>query len=156
MLEKHLKEDLMFLKLDVSSRDELFKKMSDIYVEKKLVKEDFYQFLSEREDDYPTGLQLEDYAVAIPHGNPEHIKESFVSVVSLTKPIMINKMEDASEKIPIDLFFFLGLGDGNTHLGILRETMGLIQKKELVDKLREAQSSKEAFITIQSELKSHN
>jgi len=156
MLEKYLKEELIILNLDVANRDELFEKVSAIYEEKQLVTESFHKCLSERENNFPTGLQMDDYAVAIPHGEPENVKESFVSIVTLVDPISIHKMENPAETIPVDLFFFLGLGDGALHLGILRETISLIQEKALVEKLKKAASSEEALEMVKEVIKSNS
>ena len=152
MLEEHLKEELILLNLDASNREELFKQVANTYLEKGLVTEGYYECLSQREDNYPTGLQMEDYSVGIPHGEPEHVKESFVSIVTLTEPITIYKMENPEESVPIDVFFFLGLGDGALHLNILRETIGVIQEKTLIKKLKQASSAKDALALVKEVL----
>ena len=152
MLEDHLKEELILLNLDASNRDELFKQVSEMYLEKGLVTESYYDCLSQREDNYPTGLQMEDYSVGIPHGEPEHVKESFVSIVTLAEPITIYKMENPAESVPVDVFFFLGLGDGALHLNILRETIGVIQEKALIKKLKQASSAKDALALVKEVL----
>jgi len=152
VLEDHLKEELILLNLDASNRDELFKQVSEMYLEKGLVTESYYDCLSQREDNYPTGLQMEDYSVGIPHGEPEHVKESFVSIVTLAEPITIYKMENPAESVPVDVFFFLGLGDGALHLNILRETIGVIQEKALIKKLKQASSAKDALALVKEVL----
>lgn len=149
MLEQYLKEELVFLNQTVSDRRELFKKLSDTYLEKNYVGEGFYDFLSKREDEYPTGLQLDTHTVAIPHGDPEHINESFISIVTLSEPIQMKKMEDPDEAIDVDLFFVLGLADGGQHLDILKKVIGLIQQEEFVNEMKAAQSSKEVLAVIQ-------
>lgn len=149
MLEQYIKEELVFLNQQVSDRTELFKKLSDTYLEENYVGDGFYDFLSKREDDYPTGLQLDNHTAAIPHGDPEHIKESFISVVTLAEPIQMKKMEDPDEAIDVDLFFVLGLADGGQHLDILRKVIGLIQQEEFVNEIKEAQSSEEVLAVIQ-------
>lgn len=152
MLKDHLKEELILLNLDVSNRDELFKQVSDTYLEKGLVTESYYRCLSDREDNYPTGLEMGDYSVGIPHGEPEHVKESFVSIVTLVEPISIHKMENPEESVSVDVFFFLGLGDGGLHLNILRETIGVIQEKSLIEKLKKASSAKDALALVKEVL----
>lgn len=148
MLEQYIKEELIFLKQSVIDRAELFQQLSDIYMEKGYVGEGFHAFLSERENNYPTGLELESYTVAIPHGDPEHIKESFISVVTLERPIKMSKMEDSDVEIDVDLFFVLGLADGTQHLEILRKIVGLIQQKAFVTKLKQAASPHEVLAEI--------
>ena len=148
MLKEYVKEELIFLDLVVADRTELFKKLSKLFLEKGYVKEGFYDFIVEREENYPTGLDLETHTVAIPHGNPEFIEQSFISVVTLSQPIKMKKMENADEEIEVDLFFVLGLNDGTQHLKILKQVIGLIQQETFVHELKEAQSSAEVIEKI--------
>lgn len=148
MLKDYVKEELVFLNLAVSDRAELFKKLSTLFLDKGYVNEGFYDFIVEREENYPTGLDLETHTVAIPHGNPEFIKQSFISVVTLTQPIKMKKMENADEEIEVDLFFVLGLNDGTQHLQILKQVIGLIQQEEFVQAIKEAQTTEEVMEKI--------
>lgn len=148
MLKDYVKEELVFLNLTVSDRAELFKKLSTLFLDKGYVNEGFYDFIVEREENYPTGLDLETHTVAIPHGNPEFIKQSFISVVTLTQPIKMKKMENADEEIEVDLFFVLGLNDGTQHLQILKQVIGLIQQEEFVQAIKEAKTTEEVMEKI--------
>lgn len=148
MLEQYVKEELTFLNWNVSNRNDLFKKASEIFCQKGYVDNQFYSFLCEREDEYPTGLQLDTHAVAIPHGNPERIKQPFISAVTLNQPIIMNKMEDPEEEIEVDLFFILGLSEGAQHLEILKQLMGLIQQESFIQEIKNVNSSKELIECI--------
>lgn len=148
MLEQHITEELIFLDWNALDRNDLFRKISNVLYEKKFVEDKFYEFLCKRENNYPTGLQLDTHTVAIPHGDPKYIKESFISVVRLKKPITMHKMEDSDEKISVDLFFFLGLNDGEKHLGILKKLIGLIQKESFFNELKEAKTPEELIENI--------
>ncbi|MDU5335719.1 PTS sugar transporter subunit IIA [Enterococcus sp.] len=148
MLKDYVKEELVFLNLTVSDRAELFKKLSTLFLDKGYVNEGFYDFIVEREENYPTGLDLKTHTVAIPHGNPEFIKQSFISVVTLTQPIKMKKMENADEEIEVDLFFVLGLNDGTQHLQILKQVIGLIQQEEFVQAIKEAKTTEEVMKKI--------
>lgn len=148
MLKDYVKEELIVLDLDVSNRAELFKKMASLFKEKGYVNDGFYDFIIEREENYPTGLDLGTHTVAIPHGNPEYIKQSFISVVSLQHPIKMKKMEDADEEIDVDLFFILGLNDGSQHLQILKQVIGVIQQEDFVEGIKSAKTQEEVMKKI--------
>ena len=148
MLKDFVKEELIVLNLDSADRTELFKQMANIFSDKGYVKEGFYDFIVEREENYPTGLDLGTHTVAIQHGNPEYIKQSFISVVTLKQPIKMKKMEDVDEEIDVDLFFILGLNDGTQHLQILKQVIGLIQQEAFVKDIQSAKSSKEVMEKI--------
>lgn len=147
MLEEYLKEELVFLGWDVAGRNELFEKLSEIFHDKGYVNDGFYEYLTTREDNYPTGLQLEHNAVAIPHGDPQYINEPFIAVARLKNPVKMNKMESPDEQIDVSLFFILGLKEGSSHISVLRQLIGHIQQKEFVDGVMDA-SSPEQLINI--------
>lgn len=105
MLKEYVKEELILLNLDISNRNDLFRQLSEIFQERGYINEGFYDFIVEREENYPTGLDLGTHTVAIPHGNPEYIKQSFISVVTLQQPIKMKKMEDAEEEIDVAVIF---------------------------------------------------
>lgn len=148
MLKEYIKEELIVLNLETSNRIELFKYMTNLFKEKGYVNEGFYEFIIEREEMYPTGLDLGTHTVAIPHGNPEYIKQSFISVVSLKQPIKMKKMEDADEEINVDLFFILGLNDGTQHLQILKQVIGMIQHEAFIRGIKSAKTPEEVMEKI--------
>ena len=148
MLTDYVKKDLIFLNLIVSDRIELFKELSALFLEKGYVNEGFYDFIVEREENYPTGLDLETHTVAIPHGDSAFIKQPFISIVTLKEPIKMKKMENADEEIKVDLFFFLGLNDGTQHLQILKQVIGVIQHEEFVKKIKGVKTSEEMMNVI--------
>lgn len=148
MLEQAIKEELIFLNETAADRAELFRKISDIYFEKGYVKEGFHDYLSNREDTYPTGLALESHTAAIPHGDPEYINKPFISVITMQKPIKMNKMEDPDAEIDVELLFVLGLADGGQHLEILRGIIGLLQHEDIVDRIKAATSTQDIMNEI--------
>ena len=58
MLKEYVKEELILLNLDISNRNDLFRQLSEIFQERGYINEGFYDFIVEREENYPTGLDL--------------------------------------------------------------------------------------------------
>lgn len=137
-MNDYITEDLIFLDWQVADRQELFYKVSQILDEKEFIKEGFLDYLNKREDDYPTALELENFSVAIPHGDPSYIRVSFIAIVRLEKPITMYKMEDSSEETEVDLFFILGLSEGEKHLTVLKQVIKLFQNNDTVNDLKQA------------------
>ncbi|XJS11142.1 PTS sugar transporter subunit IIA [Aerococcaceae bacterium WGS1372] len=146
-MNDYIHEELIFLDWEVEDRQELFEKISQILGEKQFIKEGFLDYLNNREDNYPTALELEGYSVAIPHGDPSYINKSFISIIRLMKPIKMYKMEDSTEQTEVDLFFILGLLEGNEHLSVLKQLINLFQDEETIKKLKQATLTEE-ILTI--------
>lgn len=138
MISNYISEDLIFLDKTFSNKDELIDKITLNLFEKGYTLEGYGEFLKEREKNYPTGLSLPTYNIAIPHGNPEYIKHSFISVIKLTEPIKIGQMDDPENELDVSLFFLLGLSDGNGHLEILKAMMKFIQNDEAIHSILES------------------
>ena len=62
--------ELVFFDFEAKDRFEFFNKMSEILVEKGYVKDTWLDAILTREKNYPTGLQFEHIAVALPHVDP--------------------------------------------------------------------------------------
>lgn len=105
-------KELVFLDIESSNANELFKIIAGDLKNKGFVNEKYYDGLINREKNFPTGLQLEDYGVSIPHTDPETVTKDFIAVVRPSFPIMFSLMEDNDKNIPVDLCFFIGLKDG--------------------------------------------
>ncbi|MDN6344953.1 MAG: PTS sugar transporter subunit IIA, partial [Tetragenococcus koreensis] len=59
-------KELVFLDIESPNANELFKIIADELQNKGFVNEKYHDGLINREKDFPTGLQLEDYSVRIP------------------------------------------------------------------------------------------
>lgn len=146
MLDKYINMDTIFLNVDAKNRKDLFHKVSEKLRKNKYVREGFEEFIQNREDNFPTGLKLENDTVAIPHGDSKYIQKPFVAVVTLQNPIKQRAMDD-NEQLDIDILFFLGL-DNSNHLKLLQSIINLIQKKDFLSEIREAESQDEILRII--------
>lgn len=149
MLQEYIKEDLIFVDIKSDTRQQFFDEMSTKFLDKGYVTEGFRDFLQERESDYPTGLELDTYSVAIPHGNPEFIVKPFIAVARLEEPVTMYRMDDPEESIAVKLFFFLGLDNGGNHLQVLRKIMQQIQDKKIMEQLLTAKTEEDFLLPLQ-------
>lgn len=143
MINQYIKDDLVFLNMEVSDKEDLFKKLNKVLLREEYVTGEFYDYILEREGNYPTGLKLEGYSVAIPHGNPEYVKKPFIAVITLNQPIKMNQMDDPGSEIDVELLFLLGLDNGSGHLKILKSIIKKIQNQEFVTSIIRASSNEE-------------
>lgn len=149
-LADYVKKDTIYLKCQARNRGELFSQVTEDLLSKKYVKKGFLDFINNREDKYPTGLQFKDYTVAIPHGDPKYINKPFIAVITLLKPILMRQMDDVTKTLYVDTLFILGLSNGTDHLSILQEIMKLLQKGSFVKKIRACNSKDEVEFIIKN------
>lgn len=144
MLKDYISEELIFLEVESQNRPDLFRYLSEYLQGRGYVTQGFYDFLSRREDNYPTGLELEGYNVAIPHGDPEFIKKPFIAIIRLINPIQMHRMDDPTLSLPVSLLFVLGLDSGGNHLMVLKNILALIQEESFIEKLMAVTTPQEA------------
>ena len=84
----YVREDLILLGVEGNTRDEVLNNISKVLIEKDIVKESFAEGLLKRENEYPTGLPVGEYNVAIPHTYPEHNKEIAVTIAVPKNPVV--------------------------------------------------------------------
>lgn len=136
MLEELLDKNIIWIQEDVNTIESLFEIMYQTLYQKKFVKQTFLKALLDREQHYPTGLELEHgMNVGIPHADYNQINHEFIAVATLSQPIKMRKMEDLDSEINISVVFLLGLKDSSKHLNILKSLIKLIQNKDILDDL---------------------
>ena len=96
---------LCFFHQKVESQDQLFQMMTDKMLEAGCVKENYYEGISNREKEYPTGLLVNQTGFAIPHTDSERVNKSQICFLSLDEPIEFEDMVDKSHKISV-LYYF--------------------------------------------------
>ncbi|WP_368679809.1 PTS sugar transporter subunit IIA (plasmid) [Staphylococcus pseudoxylosus] len=140
MLKDYLKSDLTFLNKKYASFKDMICNLTEIFKKEGYTELDFSKALVEREISFPTGLQLENYAVAIPHGGTEYVNKDFISFVTLEEPVKMHRMDDPEKPLEVDTFFIMGLKNSDNHLKVLKELMSLIQDKEILEQLKQGHS----------------
>ena len=123
---------LCFFHQKVESQDQLFQMMTDKMLEAGCVKENYYEGISNREKEYPTGLLVN-----------ERVNKSQICFLSLDEPIEFEDMVDKSHKISVELVFMLAMAQPHEQVNTLQNLIALFQDDEKVAKLKECNTEKE-------------
>ncbi|RVU97771.1 PTS sugar transporter subunit IIA [Coriobacteriales bacterium OH1046] len=141
--------DLAFVGLDVSDQKELFEAMGGRLEELGYVRDSFIDAVAARERRFPTGLDLGDAAVAIPHTDPEHVNENAIAIANLIHPVPFRQMGSTEEEdcwVQVKLVIMLAISGGN-YIDMLQRVIQSIQDPGVVKRLLGARRSEE-FIEI--------
>lgn len=146
------KEELVSINVEVDSEEQLFS-----YVAKKLkeggyVKESYFEGITKREEEFPTGLITKNLNIALPHSDPEHIIEPFIYIVRINDDVTVKQMGD-NQEMKVKDFFFLGIKEPSGQVGVLQSLMNLFMNDDFVKEYIQAQSQEEIFITIKKYFK---
>ncbi|EHR32357.1 PTS sugar transporter subunit IIA [Helcococcus kunzii] len=135
MENNYFDSNLVFTDFEADNYEEVLSKLSNILLKKGIVKEEYPEKIVEREHNYPTGLEVGEINVAVPHSDHIYVNEGKVAVAILKKPVMFNKMDDPSEEIPVSIVFMLVVAEPKAHLELLQKVFGAIQSQELLKQM---------------------
>lgn len=139
-------EGLILLHQSFENSKELLTTMAGLAKEQGLVDDTYLPALLERENEFPTGLELP-VNISISH-IATGVNRSFVSIATLEHPVMFKSMDLSDKELEVQIAFVFGILDPQSQIEILRRfagsfsdgerIMGLVNsesEKELIDKL---------------------
>ncbi|MCT3276966.1 PTS sugar transporter subunit IIA [Lactiplantibacillus pentosus] len=141
----YLQDELIFLRADFKTSEDLFKGIDAVAKAKGYVTGDFLPKIIKRESTFPTGLQLEKRGVAIPHTDADTIRKEFVSVIVNNSPICFKRMDDPNEEVNAKVVFVLGLNKPHAQLEMLQALMSIIQDDSLVCGIENAVNNSDVY-----------
>lgn len=147
---KLLHVDLVFSNLAVVDQDDLFSKMCTVLNEQGFVKGSFLKGIRNREQIYPTGLEMGDYGCALPHTDMEHVINPATVIATLTNPVEFGVMGDPDKKVDVNVVFMLALNRKEDQVVMLQELAALIQNTDVIAKMRKAASGNEILNIIKN------
>lgn len=144
-------ERLVFTNLEVHDFSSTIQTMGFEMENLGYVEDTFVEAVIKRERSFPTGLELADYSIAIPHTDPEHVRKSGVAIATLNRPVMVHSMIDPQKRIEVRFIVLMAIKDPKGQLAMLSKLMGFFQDVETL-KLLEAAQKKEEILHVISGL----
>ncbi|MFT8607553.1 PTS sugar transporter subunit IIA [Liquorilactobacillus ghanensis] len=151
------KNQLLFAKNDIfvsqfSTQKEVFEEISQALLDEGLVKKEFLENLMNREQNFPTGIDLsvvdpELPNVAIPHTEGEFVNIRRVIPIKLLKPIKFFNMIQPDQELEVKFMFMILNNDPDGQANILAQIMNFLTatSKENLKEFFEMQEPKEIF-----------
>lgn len=136
-------EECVLTQVMAETKEDVIKDIYDCLCRHDKVKPSFYDALLERENTYPTGLDLGKVNVAIPHVVPEHVKDSALAIAVLKNPVPFGRMDDPDETVDVSVVFSIALAQEGKQLETLQTLMKIIDNEETVAQVVNAGNAKE-------------
>jgi PTS system galactitol-specific IIA component len=134
---------LIGVQLDAANAEEAIQRLSDILHEAGYVDQEFSRAVLAREEVFPTGLPT-DPPVALPHADPDHVREAAVVVGTFKRPIAFHEMGNPEQVLQIRLVFLLALVQKEDAAPLLRHLTLAFRDRERLQALQEASTVQEA------------
>ncbi|MEA5050288.1 MAG: PTS sugar transporter subunit IIA [Oscillospiraceae bacterium] len=135
-------EFLSLFDVDAESDAALLRRLSRFLLEKGYVRPSFEAAVLAREKKYPTGIMAQEFGVAIPHTDCEHVVRNAVVTVTLRRPVSFAAMGgEEGETVPVECLFLILLAETGAQVKLLMHFMKIIQNR---DDLRQVRNSHDA------------
>lgn len=143
-----VRKDLILIGVEGETRDEVLTNISKVLIEKGIAKDTYTEGLLQRESEFPTGLPIGEYNVAIPHTYPEHCNEIAVTVAIPKNPVEFHNMGDASDTVMVYVILCLCLKKMDDSINMLPSLMTFFANEEHVKKLMNCKTADEVLEII--------
>ena len=143
-INEYLNKDLIINKLEAETTEGVFQALSEMLIKLNYVKDSFYAGLVKRESEFPTGLTLGKYNVAIPHTDTIHVIKPAIAIATLKHPVVFNNM-DGDGQVSVSTVFVMALNEPHCQVMMLQQLMLLIQNEDVLKNMDDAKSSEELY-----------
>ena len=124
--------DLVFFDMEAESTDEFFTKLGAELKKRGNINDGWYDGISTREKNYPTGLHTEAAAIAIPHTDPQFIEKPYIAVIKPKTPIVFQPMAGMGDEVPAELIINLGVLRDGGQVAVLQNLMNIFMNDDAV------------------------
>ncbi|XCY70005.1 PTS sugar transporter subunit IIA [Streptococcus iniae] len=129
-------DELLFLQVsEIKEKMRALTFLSQQLTQQGYVTEGFTDAIIAREAVFPTGLQFEDYGVAIPHTDSDYVRETKIAIMTLKEPVPFIQMTTENQTVEVRVIIMLAIKDAHTQLDMLQRIIGFLQDPETVSTL---------------------
>ena len=114
--------------------DAVLEHIYNTHRETNTVKESWLKAMRKREAEYPTGIELEGYSIAIPHCDSEHANQPAIYIIRLPDAIPVNRA-DEDGILWVRLVVNLIVTDPADQLRLLKSLFNHLQNEEFCQNL---------------------
>lgn len=151
MVAEELREDLIITGFEAKTSSDIFRAIGQKMTDLGYTKDTYVDALIEREVNFPTGLDIGDFGIAIPHTAKEHVNEAITGIVTLKEPVDFVQLGTADDHVGVNVVFVLAVKDPNAHLEYLQQVVKIFQNKEVMQSILDEKDPKKIIEIIKKE-----
>ncbi|UYZ12268.1 PTS sugar transporter subunit IIA [Brevibacillus sp. WF146] len=130
---------------EVVGREQILTQLGGRLVQSGAVADEYVPTILEREQQFPTGIELESIHIAIPHADAAYVRKPAVAMAVVKKGVSFRSMADPEKDLPVKIVIMLALEKSETQLRVLEQIMSFIQHADRLQELVEMESGEAVF-----------
>lgn len=107
--------------INCTDSEELYRTVSNYLVSNDYVKKEFLSAILKREKEYPTGIEITPYNIALPHVDESYVLKDALFIYRLNNEIEYTKMDEHDKKINVKMVFLLLIHNLEYHVKAISE-----------------------------------
>lgn len=135
--------DLVTLDMEAKTSKDVINNLGKLMHDKNYVKDSYIDAVIAREEELPTGLNIGNFYVAIPHTDSNHVNKSSIAIATLKSPVEFSEMINPEGKINVELVFLLAVKDPKEQVTLLKSLMAIFKNKKLLIEIKNAKDKLE-------------
>lgn len=139
--------ELVFFDTTATTSTGLFSQLREKLAPMGYLEDSWLHAITTRENNYPTGLELDNISVAIPHVEPENIAKPYIAVVKPDAPVAFEPMA-AMVDHPVQAQLVINLGlkaHDEDQVAVLQKLMNVFMDANACEDIL-AQTTKEGMV----------
>lgn len=141
-------KELIYINLQAKKKEDVIEKLADELFSAGKVKETFKEAVLAREKEYPTGLPLGNYNIAMPHTFAQHVVEPAIAVAKLETPVIFTEMGTMDTELPVSLIMMMAVSEPKEQVGLLKKILQVFSDNEVLQELMESTTVQDMYETL--------
>lgn len=125
----------------LKNNNDALEKTAQILFDEGLVKDSYIGAVKEREKAFPTALEFENYSIAIPHTDSNHVNSDAMVINILEKPVSFEQMATEELYTDVAIIVMLAIKNKEKQVPYLQALIEIFQDKEKISKLLESENN---------------
>ena len=139
--------ELIAVDVEAKNSEDAIRKIGQLFYDNGFVKDTYIDAVVVRESKFPTGLQLDGIAVAMPNTDPPHVRKSGVCVAKLAHPVPFIHMGEEERTVEAELIFMMAILSPDEHMDTLQKVLKVFQNAEIAKEFKNAKDTDELYKT---------
>ena len=148
MIWEDLNKKLMILHADAKTTDDVFEQLGSKFIQEGFCKDNYVEELKKREKDYPTGLAINGFGIAIPHTEAANVLREAEGIMTLNEPVHFVQMGTTDTIIDVKVVMMLSIENPKKKKKKLQRIIAIIQDMNVLNEIYQADTEDEIIQAI--------